>query len=110
MELISKYPEIIITLYTLVPAIIWFFKTVPSNSTSSIADILSLVSIPIAVELLPYFSTGGSSRATVGAPIDWFFILSFLSLGSLPILTLVVFWFLGRGMGRVFNKLIMKQT
>jgi|GEM_PF-4750059 len=58
---------------------------------SRIAAIISLVSIPIAVQLFPYFSADSSSRATLGALIDWFLILSFLSFGLLPVFARVVF-------------------
>ena len=90
-----------------VAVIVWLFRKVRFGIISVAADLLSLVSIPFTYEFYQYFNNQVPATSE-GSRESAFFLLSFLTFGLVPIVSILGGWFFGRGIGRVIRVVYKK--
>ena len=92
-----------------IAVLIWLFREVRFGIISVVADILSLVSIPFAYEFYQHFTSQVLPASQVSRESE-FFLLSFLTFGLVPMVSILGSWFFGRGIGRLIRVIYKKLS
>jgi len=80
-------------------AVFWFNRKVQQSETSPIADALGGLGLVVVV-FLYFMISNDKLEGSDGSPAQWFVILSFLTAGTLPVVSITLHLFAGRLIGR----------
>lgn len=93
-----------LVLMHLVPLVIatavWSVRNIRKNGISIALDILGIVAIPVAIWVFAFVAEDKHPGGSAGTPAAWFLIFSGLSIGTLPLVTMLSCFWSGRLIGR----------
>ena len=92
-----------------IAAIIWLFRNVQYGKLSIVADVISAFSTIFAIEFYRSFMHVAQPAAAESPELP-FATLGLLTFGLLPIITIILSWFFGRGIGRVIRAIYKKLS